>query len=87
MLLVPAPVVVVVVLAPVMVLAPVVARVLVAPLAPVVRQLVVDSCVPNRAHRKDLFGGAYQAGGVACGPHADYGAMCVIDFAGAIVQR
>ena len=52
-----------------------------------VRQLVVDSGVPNRAHRKDLFGAAFQTGGVACGPHADYGAMCVIDFAGAIVQR
>ncbi|CAN7419987.1 CAP domain-containing protein [Phenylobacterium sp. LjRoot225] len=53
----------------------------------VVRQLVVDSGVPSRAHRKDLFAAAYQAGGVACGPHAEYGAMCVIDFAGAIVQR
>lgn len=53
----------------------------------VVRQLVVDSGVANRAHRKDLFGVAYQAAGVACGPHAEYGAMCVIDFAGAIVRR
>lgn len=53
----------------------------------VVRQLVVDSGVPNRGHRKDLFGAAYQAAGVACGPHAEYGALCVIDFAGAIMRR
>jgi hypothetical protein len=55
--------------------------------ADVVRQLVVDSGVPNRGHRKDLFGQAYQAAGVACGRHAEWGSMCVIDFAGAIVRR
>lgn len=55
--------------------------------AAVVRQLVIDSGVPGRGHRKDLFGRAYQAAGVACGPHARWGAMCVIDYAGAILQR
>jgi uncharacterized protein YkwD len=53
----------------------------------VIRQLVVDSGVPNRAHRKDLFGRSFQAAGVACGPHAQWGSMCVIDFAGAILRR
>ena len=53
----------------------------------VIRQLVVDSGVPNRAHRKDLFGRAFQAVGVGCGPHAEWGSMCVIDLAGAIVRR
>jgi uncharacterized protein YkwD len=53
----------------------------------VIRQLVVDAGVPDRAHRKDLFGHAYQAAGVACGRHAEWGSMCVIDFAGAIVRR
>ena len=53
----------------------------------VIRQLVVDSGVPDRAHRRDLFGRAYQAAGVACGPHAEWGSMCVIDLAGAIVRR
>lgn len=53
----------------------------------VIRQLVVDAGVPNRAHRRDLFGRAYQAAGVACGPHAQWGSMCVIDLAGAILRR
>jgi hypothetical protein len=53
----------------------------------VVRQLVVDSGVPTRAHRRDLFGHAFQAAGVGCGPHAEWGSMCVIDLAGAIMRR
>lgn len=54
--------------------------------ADVVRQLVVDSRVPSRGHRHDLLSPAYQVAGVACGPHARWGAMCVIEYAGA-VQR
>lgn len=53
----------------------------------VIRQLVIDSGVPSRAHRLDLFSHSYQLAGVGCGPHAAYGVMCVIDFAGAVVQR
>jgi uncharacterized protein YkwD len=53
----------------------------------VIRQLVIDSGVPSRGHRKDLFGHGFQAAGVACGPHAQWGSMCVIDYAGAIVRR
>jgi len=53
----------------------------------VVRQLVVDSGVPGRGHRMDIFARSYQAAGVACGRHAAWGSMCVIDFAGAIVRR
>jgi uncharacterized protein YkwD len=53
----------------------------------VVRQLIVDSGVPNRAHRKDLLGRGFQAAGVGCGRHAEWGSMCVIDLAGAIVRR
>jgi uncharacterized protein YkwD len=55
--------------------------------AEVVRQLIVDSRVPNRGHRQNIFGAHYQAAGVACAPHREYGAMCVIDFAGALVRR
>jgi hypothetical protein len=53
----------------------------------VVRQLIIDRGVPNRGHRLNIFGHSYQAAGVGCARHAVYGAMCVIDFAGAIVQR
>ena len=51
------------------------------------RQLIVDSGVPNRGHRLNIFSRGYQAAGVGCARHSVYGAMCVIDFAGAIVQR
>jgi len=53
----------------------------------VVRQLIVDSGVPNRGHRRDIFGRNYQAAGVGCGDHRRYGALCVIEYAGAIVVR
>jgi len=53
----------------------------------VVRQLVIDSGVPNRGHRRDIFSTAYQSAGVACGRHARYGDMCVIDFTGAVMRR
>ena len=53
----------------------------------VVRQLVIDSGVANRGHRGDIFGRGYQAAGVSCAHHALWGAMCVIDFAGALVVR
>ena len=55
--------------------------------ADVVRQLVIDSRVPNRGHRRDMFSSAWQAAGVACGSHARWGVMCVIDYAGAIQRR
>ena len=55
--------------------------------ADVIRQLVVDSGVATRGHRKNIFGQAFQLAGVACGAHRVYGEMCVIDFAGAVVAR
>jgi hypothetical protein len=53
----------------------------------VVRQLIIDSGVAGRGHRQNIFDPAYSAAGVGCGRHRVYGAMCVIDFAGAIVVR
>lgn len=53
----------------------------------VVLQLIVDPDVPGRGHRKTIFSGGYRLAGVACGAHAGYGHMCVIDFAGALARR
>lgn len=53
----------------------------------VVLQLIVDSGVPDRGHRKNIFGRNYDVAGVACGRHRTYDSMCVIDFAGAMAKR
>jgi uncharacterized protein YkwD len=53
----------------------------------VVRQLIVDSGIPDRGHRTNIFGPAYDAAGVSCGGHREYRTMCVIDFAGARPKR
>jgi len=53
----------------------------------VVRQLIIDSGVPGRGHRRNIFATGYQFAGVACGPHRAWGHMCVIDFAGALPPR
>jgi hypothetical protein len=53
----------------------------------VVRQLIVDSRVPGRGHRRDVFSAGYQLAGVACAPHPTYGMMCVIDYAGGMAPE
>jgi uncharacterized protein YkwD len=53
----------------------------------VVRQLVIDDGVPGRGHRMVIFDPALRMAGAGCGPHAVYGFMCVIDFAGAPIAR
>jgi uncharacterized protein YkwD len=46
----------------------------------VVLQLIVDDNVPARGHRKTIYNGTYAYAGVACGTHAIYRYMCVIDY-------
>jgi len=48
----------------------------------VVRELIIDSGVPSRGHRRNIFYVGLEYAGVSCGAHKDYSAMCVIDFAG-----
>jgi uncharacterized protein YkwD len=46
----------------------------------VVLQLIVDDGVIGRGHRNTVYDGTYAYAGAACGGHADYGSMCVIDY-------
>ncbi len=47
----------------------------------VVVQLLVDDGVPGRGHRRNMLDPELRVVGVACGPHAAYQQMCVMDFA------
>lgn len=53
----------------------------------VVIQLLVDDGTPGRGHRLTIFNPDYQYVGIACGPHAQFGMMCVMDFAGDYAER
>jgi len=53
----------------------------------IVMTLIVDQGVRDRGHRKNIFCAGYRVAGTACGPHARYGAMCVIDFAAGFVEK
>ena len=53
----------------------------------IVVSLIVDANVGNRGHRRNIFCRDFGVAGVACGPHARYGTMCVMDFAGAFVEK
>ena len=53
----------------------------------IVVRLIVDEGVPGRKHRANIFNKKYRVAGIATGPHARYGAMCVMDFAGDFIER
>ncbi len=51
--------------------------------AAVVRELIIDDGVPDRSHRLAIFDPVFSRAGAACGPHARFGLMCVVDLASA----
>ncbi len=53
----------------------------------IVMRLIVDEGVRSRGHRANIFSRSYRVAGVACGGHARFGAMCVMDFASSYLER
>jgi uncharacterized protein YkwD len=53
----------------------------------IVVALLVDAGVLSRGHRKNLLSPAFRTAGIACGPHARYGTMCVMDFAAFFIEK
>jgi uncharacterized protein YkwD len=43
---------------------------------------LIDDGFPNRGHRTRLLSGDYGAAGISCGPHPEFGSMCVLTLAG-----
>jgi len=44
---------------------------------------LIDDGVSSRGHRKRIMSQDYRVAGVSCGPHPEYGAMCVLTLASA----
>lgn len=49
--------------------------------------LLIDDGVKNRGHRANLLHPAYKKVGIACGKHPVYRTMCVMDFAGGMIDK
>ncbi|HJV21126.1 MAG TPA: CAP domain-containing protein [Holophagaceae bacterium] len=47
----------------------------------IVLQLLIDDGVPDRGHRRTLFNPELHQAGAALAPHAQWGQVCVVDFA------
>jgi len=43
---------------------------------------LIDDGVASRGHRKRIMSQDYKVAGISCGPHPEYGAMCVLTLAG-----
>jgi len=43
---------------------------------------LIDDGVASRGHRKRIMSQDFKVAGISCGPHPDYGAMCVLTLAG-----
>jgi uncharacterized protein YkwD len=53
----------------------------------IVLALIIDDGLPARKHRANIFAAKFNYAGAAYGPHARYGSVCTIDFAGAFIER
>jgi uncharacterized protein YkwD len=53
----------------------------------IVIALIIDDGLPARKHRANIFASKFNYAGAAYGPHARYGSVCSIDFAGAYSER
>jgi uncharacterized protein YkwD len=53
----------------------------------IVLALIIDDGLPARKHRANIFAAKFNYAGASYGPHARYGSMCSIDFAGAYFER
>jgi uncharacterized protein YkwD len=53
----------------------------------VVLALIIDDGLPARKHRQNIFNPNYNVAGAAFGPHARFGTMCSMDFAGGYAER
>lgn len=53
----------------------------------VVLALIIDDGLPARKHRANIFAVKFNYAGAAYGPHARYGSVCSIDFAGGYLEK
>lgn len=53
----------------------------------VVLALIIDDGLPARKHRANIFNPNFNFAGAAFGPHARFGTMCSMDFAGGYAER
>ena len=53
----------------------------------VVLALIIDDGLPARKHRANIFNPNFNFAGAAFGRHAQFGAMCSMDFAGMYAER
>jgi uncharacterized protein YkwD len=47
---------------------------------------LIDDGVASRGHRTRLMSSSYKVAGISCGPHPEYGTMCVVTLAGAFTD-